>query len=617
MGGNDPSPPSEFPPILSSPHKGARDPLRLPETDALRVDGSHSGHPRLDLRLGRLWRTARHLTAAQIAARARFMVLRQLYSLAPQWPIRRARRAAAGTIAAPALPKLPAALLCADDAPTLAERAAALAGGQFHFIGRTANYAGGVRWRDADASPLWLFNLHYLGGVLDLTLADRDAAARALLRGWSAAFDERWDPVAWHPYPVSLRLTNLCFAAAHRGSFAVLGNGACQLAATHAAFLLRHLEYDLRGNHLLENACALLVASRCLSGGLARRCEAQARDILAREVPEQVQADGSHFELSPMYHLIVMQRLLQALALLDSGDALARDTLAPAVARMARFLAGILCPDGDIPLLGDAARGFAAAPAALLALAEGAAGTPQPAPADGVTSFADAGLHVLRDARNWVIFDAGPVCPDYLPGHGQADSLTVEVWCDGVCVVGDPGVHEYTGPERAWNRSSRAHSTLTVDDADSSEVYGSFRVGGRARISDVAADACGVAATLHPFGTTARLRRRVALEPDGGISIADETDAPPASLVRSRLHLHPQVEIGDGLAADRRSVVLRTPAGRVRVTSSRALRLETGRASRRYGRIEPTTILVQDLAEPGADDGPRRAAFAIVAMERQ
>jgi uncharacterized heparinase superfamily protein len=550
---------------------------------------------RPSLGVARLLRTARHVAPAQLAARASFMLRRRLYRLAPDRPILAARRAALDTGAVRTLPVLPFDLLAPQGPEILAQRAAALARGRFAYLGREADFSAGVRWDDPHASPLWAFNLHYLASVLELALADRASEAQQLLGAWTAAFGGRWDRVAWHPYPVSLRLANLCFAAGHLGSFDALGRGTLDLAAMHAAYLLTHLEHDLRGNHLLENAFALLVAAIHLNGRLAARCDAAARALLTTEIPEQVRADGSHFELSPMYHLIVMQRCLQALALLGRDDPLAQQTLAPAVARMADFLAGVLCPDGDIPPIGDAVRGCAPPPRALLALAERLTGV-RPAPAtEGVTSFADAGLHVFRSRRLWAIFDAGPVCVDYLPGHGQADSLTVEVWCDGACIVGDPGVHEYTGPERAWGRSSRAHSTMTVDDADTSEVYGSFRVGGRARIASVRQSADAVTAALEPYGVRARLTRRVRLNGES-LEILDSATVPAGHAVRSRLHLHPALRLVEGPGTGERTVLARSPAGLVRIEAEQPLQVERGRASRQYGLIEPTTILMQNLA---------------------
>ena len=173
----------------------------------------------------------------------------------------------------------------------------------------------------------------------------------------------------------------------------------------------------------------------------------------------------------------------------------------------------------------------------------------------------------------------------------------------GVCVVTDPGTHEYTGAERAWNRSSRAHSTVTVDDEDTSEVWASFRVGGRARVSDVVVDGLAVSATMVPWNASARCRRtvRFADEHGGTLEIRDDVAVPGPRRARSRLHLDPRVRLIDGLHADGRVAVVETDRGRVRITARHPMRLEAGRCSRRLGLIEPTTILVQDLGSARGD----------------
>jgi hypothetical protein len=188
----------------------------------------------------------------------------------------------------------------------------------------------------------------------------------------------------------------------------------------------------------------------------------------------------------------------------------------------------------------------------------------------------------------------------------------VEVWCDGACVVGDPGVFDYSGPERAWGRSSRAHSTVTLDDRDSSEVYASFRVGGRAEVPFVEARGGEVTAAMVPFGEDARITRIVQLAGDGALRIVDDGRIPAGRMARSRLHLHPAVRVLSGAAGDR-EVTAATPRGRVRISAAHPLRFEEGRASREFGLVERTTILAQDLArEPGRDDV--HGEFAIEAL---
>lgn len=71
----------------------------------------------------------------------------------------------------------------------------------------------------------------------------------------------------------------------------------------------------------------------------------------------------------------------------------------------------------------------------------------------------------------------GDPCPPDLPAHAQADCLSFELAVDGERVVVDPGTTTYEGPQRAWERSTMAHNTVTVDGQDQTEVWGTFRAG--------------------------------------------------------------------------------------------------------------------------------------------
>jgi Heparinase II/III-like protein/Heparinase II/III N-terminus len=573
-----------------------------PSLAGSRRDGLPDDHPVLG-RLARMHRMLIHVPPRQVAARMRLVGLRQLYRIAPERVLPRASALEPSRPAPIAVPAGVADIARAVLEPAgLRRRIEQLTAGVFDFVGQRRASAMADVWAGPHPTPLWAFNLHYLAPVLELSAGGREDLAARMLASWRGAHDHRWDPVAWHPYPSSMRLGNVVLAASLAGGIP-LGPGLQGWVARHARYLAGHLEYDLRGNHLLENARALLLASAVVDAPQAPAWAALARTILQVEVPEQILPDGAHFELSPMYHAIVLQRLLEMAAVLGDEDPLTRDVLAPAIARAARFLDAILCPDDDIPLLGDSARDGAPRARVLLDLAR-AYTTPTPRrAAPTLETFPDSGIHVWRSSTVWAILDAGPVCPPYLPGHGQADSLTVEVWVRGVCVVTDPGTHEYTGPERAWNRSSRAHSTVTLDDQDTSEVWASFRLGGRARMSDVAVDGLAVSATMVPWNASARCRRtvRFADEHGGALDIRDDVAVPGVRRARSRLHLDPRVRLIDGLRADGRVAVVETDRGRVRITAHHPMRLEPARCSRRLGLVEPTTILVQDLRPSRGD----------------
>ena len=88
--------------------------------------------------------------------------------------------------------------------------------------------------------------------------------------------------------------------------------------------------------------------------------------ILERELPEQILADGGHFERSPMYQL----RLAYTLACLaNAGDATLAERVAEPLARLRRAAAHLCHPDGEIALLNDSAFGIANPPGDLIDLA--------------------------------------------------------------------------------------------------------------------------------------------------------------------------------------------------------------------------------------------------------
>lgn len=546
----------------------------------------------------RLLRTASRIPPSQLAARARAMLRKRRYAAHPEAPIAAARRAAQGSAPRADLPRLADEVLAPEGIDAVRFRATRLSAGRFRYLAREEDFSSGIRWAAEGASPLWRYQLQYLGSVLDLAIAGDAAGAARIVSSWTREFGGRWDAAAWHPYPVSLRLANLCHAAGVLGSFAPLGGH--ELVATHAAFLLDHVEHDVRGNHILENARALLAAGAFLDGPLSLRASAEGAAILARELPEQVLADGGHFELSPMYHSIVLWRLLEIEALAAFQPvALDAAPVRDAIASMRRFLRATLCPDGEVLLFGDSARGFAPPAAALLGRSPAGAA----AQGDGLHHFPETGIAVFRGDGLWAAFDVGETCPAYLPAHGQADSLTVEVWCGGRRIVGDPGVCEYTGPERAWGRSSRAHSTLTVDDGDTSEVYGSFRVGGRAKVERVMTrrERGEVTAAMETWCGSARFTRIVSFgdESRTTLRIVDDGTVRCGETARSRLHLAPGVEI---VERSGRARVVRSGSVLVRIESDAGLREEPGRSSPEFGVVVPTVILVQDLLREGRPD---------------
>src|SRR5262249_2959052 len=140
--------------------------------------------------------------------------------------------------------------------------------------------------------------------ALDAT--ERVGPHRALLARW---IDE--NPPArgngWEPYPTSLRIVNWIKWVLSGNN---PGTAIHQSLALQVRWLRRRLEWHLLGNHLIANAKALIFGGLYCDGAEADAWLDKGLAILAREAHEQVLPDGGHFELSPMYHAIVLEDFL-------------------------------------------------------------------------------------------------------------------------------------------------------------------------------------------------------------------------------------------------------------------------------------------------------------------
>lgn len=288
-------------------------------------------------------------------------------------------------------------------------------------------------------------------------------------------------PHALDPYPASVRTRSLA---------ACVRMGRSEYAphvTTAARAVLGQLEFALHGNHLLENAVALSSAGLALIGREATLFGSVGRWLLERELREQFTDDGGHFERSATYHCWVLAALLELEELYRSAGSVAPPILGHTIQRALSFLAVVIAPDDTVPLLNDAALDAAPSRRAIAHLCRATRrewlGTPP-----SVVALAQTGWVVARTDRAFVVADVGEIGAPYVAGHAHADSLSFELWVSGQRVVVDPGVATYRkGASRAWTRSTAAHNTVCVDDIDSSEVWGEFRVGRRAhtRLIDV------------------------------------------------------------------------------------------------------------------------------------
>lgn len=167
---------------------------------------------------------------------------------------------------------------------------------------------------------------------------------------------------------------------------------------------------------------------------------------------------------------------------------------------------------------------------------------------EGVRHFQDARTAVLADRDgDRLRLDLGAPAPAHQPGHAHAGSLGFELDLGGVPCVVDRGVSGYDGdPWRAHLRGSAAHSTVSVDGRDQSELWATFRVGGRARVEDVVVEGgtrrFRASATCVPYHDRGIAHRREFTREGRAVTITDQVDGAAGRRVEAFVHLDPSWE---------------------------------------------------------------------------
>ncbi|WP_435065517.1 heparinase II/III domain-containing protein [Halobaculum sp. EA56] len=456
------------------------------------------------------------------------------------------------------------ASLCSDLRTTYQQKLSELSNGtlsmlgQSFEIGKTASFD----WdHDTIASfpPLWRLHLHALEPVNWLvcgyTVEDCPEeilhAIRQLLQSWDdniAIGGAQYLRRDWTPHAVSLRVLRLCRLYAWlQDSLTTFADQVPQIAFKNALFLENHVEYDVGGNHLIENGAALLMAGS-LFREYGRRWRKKGISILEKCAVDQFLADGGHFERSPMYHILVLQRYLTAVDLLSATGDDPPESIKQTAVNATRFLRSLTPPDERIPLLNDAVFDEFLPLTDCLRYAE-KVGVATESTGRRQQSLDTSGYHWLGNGENRVLVDGGPVGPSHLPGHSHNDMLSIMLWINGARILTDTGAYDYVpDTTRTYVRGVQAHNTVQVGEYEPIPIGGQYLMGRRctpqSRISrDDGHDHFAGWYERRKYLRSAYRHQRDILSGHGWWIVVDEFDGAPTETLTSYLHFHPEIDL--------------------------------------------------------------------------
>ena len=390
----------------------------------------------------------------------------------------------------------------------------------FSFLNIDSPFKG---WNDTTHGMLYAYNLNYMDWLNQSGMTEIEGVE------WIDRFiDELPDNhIGLDPYPTALRIINWIkffnrypkTATPHR----------LDSLYSQVMLLNKKLEYHILANHLLEDAFALYIASSFFEDPNLKK---KSKKLLYSQLKEQILRDGSHYEQSPMYHCIMLDRLLDAINISGEADSLLINT----AQRMTGHLKAIMWHDDTLPLFNDSATGIAPLPSEILEYANKLGIT------SDVIELKECGFRRMTDGQLDVIIDAGNITASYQPGHTHADTFTYELRINGKPFIVDTGITTYDkNKRRQYERSTIAHNTVTpLDNSNSSEVWGGFRVGKRARIIISEDKPQSLIAVHDGYGNNWLHKRRFLIK-DKIFEVFDYICNNTTGI--SRIHLSPDVKI--------------------------------------------------------------------------
>jgi hypothetical protein len=395
---------------------------------------------------------------------------------------------------------------------------------EFIFLNLSIKFKKKIDWNYSNNGKLWTYNLTYFDFLSQKNQRDNNLA---LIGSFINNIDNLKDGL--EPFPISLRGINWIKYLTYSN---IKNQRIDDSLYGQYYILLNNIEYHLLGNHLLENGFSLLFGSYYFQDN---RLYEKAKEILVEELEEQILNDGGHFELSPMYHQIMLFRVLDSINLIKHNSWKNGELLGFLRGKgelMLGWIDKISYKNGDIPLLNDSTNHIAPTTEQLINYSKSL----------NLKIYSlrlnESGYRKVLNDNYECIVDIGNIGAEYIAGHAHADCFNFELRFGDKPFIVDTGLSTYeTSPRRDIERSTISHNTVEVNDKNQSETWGGFRVANRARVIDIK-EKDGVIEATHD-GYKPILHTRKWYFGKDKVTIEDNLDRDAIGI--ARLHFHPDI----------------------------------------------------------------------------
>ncbi len=338
----------------------------------------------------------------------------------------------------------------------------------FRFLNIEHSFQKVIDWNIMEYGKLWCYHLNYFDYLHQKNLEER--IGFHLIDSFLQIPEQRKEGL--EPYPISLRTINWIKFLSKTDTYP--DNIVSHLYEQYK-ILIHNIEYHLLANHLLENGFSILFGAVFFQD---KKLNSLAKEIMIEQLEEQILKDGAHYELSPMYHLIILQRSLDAYNLLSNNiHSLyeVKDKLETVIPKMLGWLKSMQFSNGELPNVNDSVEGQSLSSSEIIDYAKTLGFK------INKSILSESGYRKLSNNNIELICDVGHIGPNYQPGHAHSDTLSFILYYNGKPYIVDRGISTYEKNKiRAEQRKTASHNTVVVMNEEQSDVWGGFRVGKRA-----------------------------------------------------------------------------------------------------------------------------------------
>jgi hypothetical protein len=321
-------------------------------------------------------------------------------------------------------------------------------------------------WHHKDKSILWNYQLNYMSWLGDLLYEDlvknqnqNKSYILEVLTKWTIHKSK----VSCRSYPTSMRLVTwvqiLCY-------YKISEDHIIDSFLEQYLNLKSSIEFELDGNHILENYIALYLVSSFLKLDNDVKYFGQK---LSLEISYQFDINGLHYERSFAYHFAIVERLI-VLSEVATGELLLK-------LRKILFQSYVILKqisnDEGLPLFHDASHDMYRDRAYLESLLKKYSSDLK------INLLDESNYLIIEDHGIKFIMDVGTAEPIFQPAHYHCSLGSYIINVDSKPLIIDTGVYGYYENKfkRFHSRRTSSHNILSIKDSEQSNIWSIFRLG--------------------------------------------------------------------------------------------------------------------------------------------